>query len=88
MYIYKLVSVSLRKLEYWEGILFLTMNRIFDFDEAILSRIHLMLKDEGLSVGARTQIWEYLSLQNAHVSRSSEDYECQEIEFFLNTLIG
>lgn len=61
MYIYKLVSVSLRKLEYCEGILFLIMNRISDFDEAILSRLHLMLKDEGLSVGARTQICEYLS---------------------------
>ena len=40
----KLVSVFLRKLEYCEGIMFLTTNRVSDFDEAILSRIYLMLK--------------------------------------------
>lgn len=38
----KLVSVFLRKLEYCEGIMFLTTNRVSDFDEAIISRIHLM----------------------------------------------
>ena len=64
----KLVSVFLRKLEYCEGILFLTTNRVSDFDEAILSRIHLMLKYEGLSTGARRQIWEYF----LHRTRTSQ----------------
>lgn len=54
----KLVSVFLRKLEYCEGIMFLTTNRVSDFDEAILSRIHLMLKYHELGVSVRCQIWE------------------------------
>ncbi|KAI1146151.1 hypothetical protein F4825DRAFT_441591 [Nemania diffusa] len=38
-----LVSVFLRVLEYYSGILFLTTNRIGDFDEAFASRIHMSL---------------------------------------------
>ena len=49
----QLVSVFLRMLEYCKGILFLTTNRVSDFDEAILSRIHLMLKYDALGLNAR-----------------------------------
>lgn len=45
----RLVTVVLRKLEYFQGILFLTTNRMIDFDEAILSRIHLIVKYEDLT---------------------------------------
>ncbi|RCI09995.1 hypothetical protein L249_8674 [Ophiocordyceps polyrhachis-furcata BCC 54312] len=38
-----LVSVFLRVLEYYTGVLFLTTNRIGDFDEAFSSRIHMSL---------------------------------------------
>ncbi|OTA08395.1 hypothetical protein A9Z42_0000760 [Trichoderma parareesei] len=38
-----LVAVFLRVLEYYAGILFLTTNRIGDFDEAFTSRIHISL---------------------------------------------
>ncbi|KAK8124053.1 hypothetical protein PG999_003971 [Apiospora kogelbergensis] len=38
-----LVAVFLRVLEYYTGILFLTTNRIGDFDEAFASRIHMSL---------------------------------------------
>ncbi|KAK3937299.1 hypothetical protein QBC46DRAFT_460969 [Diplogelasinospora grovesii] len=38
-----LVAVFLRALEYYTGILFLTTNRIGDFDEAFTSRIHISL---------------------------------------------
>ncbi|KAH6687815.1 hypothetical protein F5X68DRAFT_275535 [Plectosphaerella plurivora] len=38
-----LVSVFLRKLEYYKGILFLTTNRIGKIDQALSSRIHLVL---------------------------------------------
>ncbi|KAJ4259665.1 hypothetical protein NW762_007595 [Fusarium torreyae] len=38
-----LVSVFLRKLEYFNGVLFLTTNRIGKIDEAISSRLHLIL---------------------------------------------
>ena len=39
-----LVSVFLRELEHFDGILFLTTNRMQTFDPAILSRIHLPLR--------------------------------------------
>jgi SpoVK/Ycf46/Vps4 family AAA+-type ATPase len=38
-----LVSVFLRALEYFPGLLFLTTNRGGTFDEAILSRVHVIL---------------------------------------------
>lgn len=38
-----IVSVFLRMLEYYKGILFLTTNRIGTFDEAFKSRIHISL---------------------------------------------
>ena len=64
----KLVSVFLRKLEYCEGIMFLTTNRVHDFDEAILSRIHLMLKYPELDLGVKCQIWAHL-LCKAHTPK-------------------
>jgi SpoVK/Ycf46/Vps4 family AAA+-type ATPase len=57
-----LVTVFLRKLEYLDGIMFLTTNRVTEFDEAVLSRMHLMLKYEELSSEARKRIWgQFLS---------------------------
>ena len=38
-----IIGVFLRVLEYYAGILFLTTNRIGDFDEAFTSRIHMRL---------------------------------------------
>ena len=52
-----LVSVFLRKLEYCTRILFPTTNRVSEFDEAILSRIHLLLKYENLNKDTRKNIW-------------------------------
>jgi hypothetical protein len=43
-----LVSVFLRVLEYYQGIMFLTTNQIAEFDVAIPSRIHLAIKYESL----------------------------------------
>ena len=51
------VSVFLRKLEYNQGIMFLTTNRVRDFDDAIQSRITLALRYELLSLATRKQIW-------------------------------
>jgi hypothetical protein len=52
-----LVSVFLRVLEYYQGILFLTTNRVNTFDEAFQSRIHMGIRYEELSMGARKEIW-------------------------------
>jgi hypothetical protein len=53
-----LVSVFLRVLEYYAGILFLTTNRIGDFDEAFGSRIHISLHYPQLTLNATKEIFE------------------------------
>ncbi|KAI1955153.1 hypothetical protein LOZ58_006845 [Ophidiomyces ophidiicola] len=45
----RLVTVFLCKLKYYEGIFFLTTNHLVEFDDAVLSRIHLKMKYEGLT---------------------------------------
>ncbi|KAK0645610.1 hypothetical protein B0T16DRAFT_328979 [Cercophora newfieldiana] len=53
-----LVSVFLRVLEYYAGVLFLTTNRIGDFDEAFGSRIHISLHYPQLTLKATREIFE------------------------------
>lgn len=50
--------VFLRVLEYYEGILFLTTNRVGAFDEAFKSRIHMALYYPPLSWQQTKKIWE------------------------------
>ncbi|KAJ0423901.1 P-loop containing nucleoside triphosphate hydrolase protein [Aspergillus carlsbadensis] len=52
-----LVSVFLRVLEYYPGILFLTTNRVGSFDEAFKSRIHIALYYPPLSRDFTLQVW-------------------------------
>ena len=52
-----LVSVFLRVLEYYDGILVLTSNRVGTFDEAFKSRIQLALHYESLNEEQRCKIW-------------------------------
>jgi SpoVK/Ycf46/Vps4 family AAA+-type ATPase len=49
--------VFLRILEYYEGILFLTTNRVQVFDEAFHSRIHVSINYPELSATSRRHIW-------------------------------
>ena len=52
-----LVSIFLRELEYYQGILFLTTNRAETFDHAFQSRIHLSISYSELDIVARERIW-------------------------------
>ncbi|MCJ1282180.1 hypothetical protein MMC26_001503 [Xylographa opegraphella] len=52
-----LVSIFLRLLEYFQGILFLTTNRVETFDDAFQSRIHVALRYTELTYKARKSIW-------------------------------
>ncbi|KAK6343595.1 hypothetical protein TWF730_011188 [Orbilia blumenaviensis] len=52
-----LVSIFLRLVEYYQGILFLTTNRVSTFDDAFQSRIHVALRYSKLEVEAREEIW-------------------------------
>ncbi|KAJ6020105.1 hypothetical protein N7522_000180 [Penicillium canescens] len=53
----RLVTIFLRKLEYYQGVLFLTSNRGIQFDDAILSRIHLTVEYENLTREFRRDLW-------------------------------
>lgn len=53
-----LVSVFLQALEYYQGILFLTTNRVGVFDEAMLSRVHVVLHFPDLTDRDRARIWD------------------------------
>ena len=58
-----LVSVFLRVLEYYAGILVLTSNRVGTFDEAFKSRIQLALHYPSLGRYQRLRIWENFLLR-------------------------
>ncbi|KAM0721357.1 hypothetical protein Q7P37_002281 [Cladosporium fusiforme] len=53
-----IVSVFLRVLEYYSGILFLTTNKVGLFDEAFKSRIHLSLYYDKLTADQTWKIWD------------------------------
>ncbi|KAJ0424931.1 P-loop containing nucleoside triphosphate hydrolase protein [Aspergillus carlsbadensis] len=58
----ELVSIFLRLLEYYEGLLFLTSNRAENLDPAFESRIHVAIEYPELNIAARRQIWaQFLS---------------------------
>ncbi|KAF2456390.1 P-loop containing nucleoside triphosphate hydrolase protein [Lineolata rhizophorae] len=67
-----LVSVFLRVLEYYEGILILTSNRVGLFDEAFKSRVQLALHYPPLDENGRWKIWQNILflLRNEPGSRS------------------
>lgn len=52
-----MVSVFLRVLEYYSGILFLTTNRVTTFDDAFKSRIHIPIRYTDLGIDSRMKIW-------------------------------
>ena len=73
-----LVTVFLRQLEYFQGILFLTTNRVENFDSAFKSRIHIGLQYDKLDIKARRSIWklylyEVKALPDARVADITED---------------
>jgi len=59
------VGVFLRVLEYFNGLLFLTTNRVDDIDEAIISRCIAMIKYYPPDREARRKIWRVMADQFA-----------------------
>ena len=53
----RLVGIFLRKLEYFDGILILTTNRVHDIDSAILDRMHLQIPYLALDKTAKKVIF-------------------------------
>jgi len=57
------VGVFLRVLEYFNGLLFLTTNRIDDIDEAIVSRCIALIRYHPPDQAARERIWRVMARQ-------------------------
>jgi len=70
-----LVGIFLRLLEYHQGVMFLTTNRVKSFDEAFHSRISIALHYQALDQTARKQIWENL-LSSAKIEAK---LDCEEL---------
>ena len=78
-----LVSVFLRALEYYRGVLFLTTNRVEAFDSAFTSRIHVALHYKKLTDEDRLRIWnnnferlERDAAGKVYVGRTTREYAC------------
>ncbi|KAG9188828.1 hypothetical protein G6011_07533 [Alternaria panax] len=66
-----LVSVFLRVLEYYSGVLMLTTNRVGSFDEAFRSRIHVSLYYPKLGKEETSEIWD-MNLRRIKEARDVE----------------
>ena len=53
-----IVSIFLRRMEYFRGLLFLTTNRVGSIDDAFLSRVSAVLQYDHLSDDTRKKIWQ------------------------------
>ncbi|KAK0255030.1 hypothetical protein LTR91_011465 [Friedmanniomyces endolithicus] len=69
----KLVSIFLRVLEYYEGIMFLTTNRVQTFDAAFQSRIHISLNYQELDTKSRKTVWKNFLTQHDLAQISARD---------------
>jgi SpoVK/Ycf46/Vps4 family AAA+-type ATPase len=69
----KLVSIFLRLLEYFEGVMFLTTNRVSAFDPAFESRIHLTIHYPNLDYTSRLHIWKTFVNTGTDGNSLSED---------------
>ncbi|KAI4276855.1 MAG: hypothetical protein LQ337_002202 [Flavoplaca oasis] len=72
------VSVFLRVLEYYSGILFLTTNKVGHFDEAFKSRIHVSLYYPALDKRSTLKIWK-MNLDRLSRSQKAFEVETEEI---------
>ncbi|KAJ7181538.1 P-loop containing nucleoside triphosphate hydrolase protein [Mycena crocata] len=75
-----MVAVFLRQLEYYVGILFLTSNRVQQFDSAFQSRIHLSLHYGKLSPTAKEQLWGAFLVKARNTGKGLKELSANEIE--------
>ncbi|OTA64797.1 P-loop containing nucleoside triphosphate hydrolase protein [Hypoxylon sp. EC38] len=78
------VSIFLRMMEYYTGILFLTTNRVESIDHAFQSRIDLFLPYNDLSKQARRHVWEGLLARLGHTLDVTEEALDNLSELHLN----
>ncbi|KAI1737685.1 P-loop containing nucleoside triphosphate hydrolase protein [Xylaria scruposa] len=93
----ELVSIFLRQLEYYQGLMFLTTNRIDAIDPAFRSRIDLIVPYSPLDVATRKQIWvnfirrlppEAIDLQDSDIDElAKNELNGREIKNLLKTAL-
>lgn len=73
----ELVSIFLRRLEYYQGLMFLTTNRLSAIDPAFKSRLDLILPYHGLTQESRRDVWKNFigMLPNSLASFGEGDFE-------------
>ncbi|KAK4151118.1 mitochondrial sorting [Chaetomidium leptoderma] len=74
----KIVSIFLRTLEYYEGIMFMTTNRVDDIDAAFQSRIHVSIEYPDLTSASRRTIWANF-LKGSTIKSSLTDKDIHEL---------
>jgi len=77
--------VFLRVLEYYQGVLVLTSNRVGEIDEAFRSRIHICLFYPKLDQLSTSKVWEK-NINRAKVSQIGMDVEEDELRRFYELL--
>ena len=74
----ELVSIFLQNLEYFEGTLFLTTNRVETFDPAFESRIHISIAYPDLNHDSRRQVWhnfiQRIPSEKRNITENDLDY--------------
>ena len=75
-----IVSIFLRKLEYYRGIMFLTTNRAHSFDEAFKSRIHVAMRYPDLDASARRLVWETFLNKAKDIYQHGVDVSTEETD--------
>lgn len=75
-----LVSVFLRLLEYYRGVLLLTTNRISAFDPAFESRIHLTIEYPKLDFTSRLHVWGTFVRPHVESSQYASNITERELE--------
>lgn len=73
------VSVFLRTLEYFRGIMFLTTNRVKEFDDAIRGRISVALYYGPLGFSTRRALWKSF-LKKADATALGTQYKPADLE--------
>lgn len=76
-----MLLVFLNNLEYYQGILFLTTNRVGVFDEAFASRIHISMWYPGFDNQTRVKVWKSM------IARLQRDRKDIRIPYDLNKYI-
>lgn len=73
-----IITVFLRQLEYYAGILFLTTNRPGVIDEAFKSRVHISLRYPSIDLKSTLQMWENI------ITRLEQDNKTADIKILFD----